>query len=260
MTVYRLHPLMPDDFAFGGADAHAARARGPAGRARPAARSGWTRSAARPRPGRRSAPLPRARSSCTTTRARCSPGSGSAGCRRSTSRRRTSCARARPASRPTTRSGGCCGCRRRRPSRSSRAATTLHAREIRDLYGGDLEAVDAVVGLYGEPKPRGFAFSRDRVPDLPADGVAAAAERPLLHRRLHARGLHARRAAVDRGHVDGRRAAPPLPVAAAGARTRSRTGRDSADHVAPCRRRSRGRGPGRTICGSSATSRCSDCW
>ncbi len=34
-----------------------------------------------------------------------------------------------------------------------------HAREIRDLYGGDLEAVDAVVGLYGEPKPPGFAFS-----------------------------------------------------------------------------------------------------
>jgi hypothetical protein len=35
----------------------------------------------------------------------------------------------------------------------------LHAREIRELYAGDLEAVDAVVGLYGEPKPRGFAFS-----------------------------------------------------------------------------------------------------
>jgi hypothetical protein len=34
-----------------------------------------------------------------------------------------------------------------------------YAREIRDLYGGDLEAVDAVVGLYGEPKPPGFAFS-----------------------------------------------------------------------------------------------------
>jgi hypothetical protein len=35
----------------------------------------------------------------------------------------------------------------------------LHAREIRELYNGDLEAVDAVVGLYGEPKPKGFAFS-----------------------------------------------------------------------------------------------------
>jgi hypothetical protein len=34
-----------------------------------------------------------------------------------------------------------------------------HAREIRELYAGDLEAVDTVVGLYGEPKPRGFAFS-----------------------------------------------------------------------------------------------------
>ena len=34
-----------------------------------------------------------------------------------------------------------------------------YAREIRELYDGDLEAVDAIVGLYGEPKPRGFAFS-----------------------------------------------------------------------------------------------------
>jgi len=33
------------------------------------------------------------------------------------------------------------------------------AREIRKLYDDDLEAVDAVVGLYAEPKPPGFAFS-----------------------------------------------------------------------------------------------------
>jgi hypothetical protein len=33
-----------------------------------------------------------------------------------------------------------------------------HAAEIERLYG-DVEAVDAVVGLYAEPKPRGFAFS-----------------------------------------------------------------------------------------------------
>lgn len=30
---------------------------------------------------------------------------------------------------------------------------------IRDVYGGDLDAVDAVVGLYAERKPQGFAFS-----------------------------------------------------------------------------------------------------
>jgi hypothetical protein len=34
-----------------------------------------------------------------------------------------------------------------------------HAREIRRLYDDDLEAVDSVVGLYAEPKPPGFAFS-----------------------------------------------------------------------------------------------------
>jgi hypothetical protein len=33
------------------------------------------------------------------------------------------------------------------------------ARQIRDVYEGDLEAVDLVVGLFAEPKPRGFGFS-----------------------------------------------------------------------------------------------------
>jgi hypothetical protein len=33
------------------------------------------------------------------------------------------------------------------------------AAAIRDVYEGDLDAVDAVVGLYAEPKPQGFAFS-----------------------------------------------------------------------------------------------------
>jgi len=33
------------------------------------------------------------------------------------------------------------------------------ARIIRELYDGDLNAVDTVVGLYAEPKPPGFAFS-----------------------------------------------------------------------------------------------------
>lgn len=33
------------------------------------------------------------------------------------------------------------------------------AAAIRDVYRDDLDAVDAVVGLYAEPKPRGFAFS-----------------------------------------------------------------------------------------------------
>jgi hypothetical protein len=33
------------------------------------------------------------------------------------------------------------------------------AAEIRDVYDGDLEAVDLLVGLFAEPKPRGFGFS-----------------------------------------------------------------------------------------------------
>jgi hypothetical protein len=33
------------------------------------------------------------------------------------------------------------------------------AAAIREVYEGDIDAVDAVVGLYAEPKPKGFAFS-----------------------------------------------------------------------------------------------------
>lgn len=47
-------------------------------------------------------------------------------------------------------------------------ATTFHdvangnpkwAKEIRDVYKGDLEAVDLLIGMFAERKPRGFAFS-----------------------------------------------------------------------------------------------------
>ncbi len=31
--------------------------------------------------------------------------------------------------------------------------------EIRELYNGDLDAVDLVVGMFAEPKPKGFGFS-----------------------------------------------------------------------------------------------------
>jgi hypothetical protein len=33
------------------------------------------------------------------------------------------------------------------------------AQEIREVYGGDLEAVDLLIGLFAERKPKGFAFS-----------------------------------------------------------------------------------------------------
>jgi hypothetical protein len=31
--------------------------------------------------------------------------------------------------------------------------------ELRDVYNGDIDAVDLVVGMFAEPKPRGFGFS-----------------------------------------------------------------------------------------------------
>ena len=36
---------------------------------------------------------------------------------------------------------------------------TAIASELRDIYGGDLEKVDLMVGLYAEPLPEGFGFS-----------------------------------------------------------------------------------------------------
>ena len=33
------------------------------------------------------------------------------------------------------------------------------AEELRRVYGGDVERVDLMIGLYGEPKPKGFGFS-----------------------------------------------------------------------------------------------------
>ena len=36
---------------------------------------------------------------------------------------------------------------------------TALAQELREVYGGDLEKVDTMVGLYAEPLPEGFGFS-----------------------------------------------------------------------------------------------------
>ena len=72
------------------------------------------------------------------------------------------------------------------------------AREIEAVYGGDLAKVDTMIGMLAEPYPEGFAFSDTRVPHLHPDGLAAAEERPLLHRGLHAGGLHPGWARLDR--------------------------------------------------------------
>ena len=50
--------------------------------------------------------------------------------------------------------------------------------------------------MYAEREAEGVRLQRHRVPHLHPDGVAAARERPLLHARLPARGLHAGRAST----------------------------------------------------------------
>ncbi|HEX2222167.1 MAG TPA: peroxidase family protein [Candidatus Limnocylindria bacterium] len=50
---------------------------------------------------------------------------------------------------------------RLRPARSFSDLTDNPewAEQIRDVHGGDVESVDLMVGLFGEPRPTGFAFS-----------------------------------------------------------------------------------------------------
>ena len=71
--------------------------------------------------------------------------------------------------------------------------------EIRDVYNDDIDRVDLQVGMLAEPLPPGLRVLRHRVPDLHPDGVAAPALGPLLHQRLLARRLHARGPALGRG-------------------------------------------------------------
>ena len=88
------------------------------------------------------------------------------------------------------------------------------AEQLRDVYG-EVERVDLMVGLYAEGSRR-VRLQRHRVPRLHPDGVAAAEERPLLHARLHRRDVYAGRARLDRRSEHARRPAPPLPAARAG--------------------------------------------
>ena len=193
VTVYRLHPLMPDDYMLA-AGLSSARARRPAGHARPAARriGGGRRRRGAVRAG---VALPRARSSCTTTRR--------------TMRRWERIGELPPidlaaADILRSRETGVA------PYNAFRQLLRLpSATSFEELAGGndrtrarDPRAVRRRTRggrRCRRPVRRAEAawvrVQRDRLPDLPADGVAAVAERPLLHRRLHARGLHARRAA-----------------------------------------------------------------
>ena len=117
------------------------------------------------------------------------------------------------------------------------------AAELREVYG-DVEKVDLMVGLYAEPLPKGFGFSDTGLPRLHPDGLAAAEERPLLHQRLQRGDVHPDRARLDRRDEHERRAAPPLPRAGAGAarrrqRLRALAPSDRVRELAPRRARAR---------------------
>jgi hypothetical protein len=68
--------------------------------------------------------------------------------------------------------------------------------EIRQLYHGDLNSVDLMIGMYAEP------FQRDGVSHLPVNGFAAFAKRPLFHDRLQRTNLHRCRPRMDRAGDD----------------------------------------------------------
>ena len=109
--------------------------------------------------------------------------------RSSTSPRSTSCACASEACRATTSSAGCFHLK---PCDTFEEMTDNpeQAEELRRVYG-DVEQVDTMIGMYAEPKPKGFGFS-----DTAFRVFILMASRRLesdrfFTTRLPARGLHA---------------------------------------------------------------------
>ena len=93
------------------------------------------------------------------------------------------------------------------------------AKELQRVYG-DVERVDLMVGLYAEPLPKGFGFS-----DTAFRVFILMASRRLksdrfFTQRLQRRDLHAGRSRLDRRDDDDRRAEAALPGARAGAARR----------------------------------------
>ena len=74
-------------------------------------------------------------------------------------------------------------------------------RIMRDLYR-DIDMVDTMVGLHAEPPPRRLRVQRHGIPCVHPDGLAAPAKRSLSHRRLSTRGLLALRPRLDRQEWD----------------------------------------------------------
>ena len=103
---------------------------------------------------------------------------------------------------------------------ASRISPTIPelAEEIRDVYDGDIDRVDLQVGMLAEPLPPGFGFSDTAFRIFILMASRRLQVRPLLHQRLLAGRLHARGPRLGREQHDGRRAAAPPPRARAGAR------------------------------------------
>ena len=216
VSVYRLHPLLPDDYEIRDHRNGQLLARD---RLRPDPGAG-TRRLRQAGGGRtsstRSAPPTPARSRSTTTRWR-SPTMSASTASGSTWGRSTSFATASAASPATTTSARSCA------SGGSSSSTTSPTTRVGEGDRGRLRRRHRPGRPSGRDAGRAAAarvrLQRHRLPDLHPDGVAAAAKRPLLHQRLLARGLHpGGHRWVEEQH-DGRRAAAPPP------RARPRAGR-----------------------------------
>ena len=105
----------------------------------------------------------------------------------------TSCATASAACRATT-SSAACSTRSRSTCFEELTDNPQWAEEIKRVYDGDLEKVDLLVGLMGEPLPEGFGFS-----DTAFRVFILMASRRLKSDRFLSTGLHARRCTRSTG-------------------------------------------------------------
>ena len=85
------------------------------------------------------------------------------------------------------------------------------AKELHDVYGGKIERPRPHPRRDGRGLPRGLRLQRHDVPHLRPDGLPAAQQRPVLHRLLHRRGLHPRGHGLDRGQHDALSPGAALP-------------------------------------------------
>ena len=69
----------------------------------------------------------------------------------------------------------------------------LWAQELSDVYGGDVNRIDLMVGMFAEDLPEGFGFSDTAFRSLYPDGIAPSKKRSLLFDRLSAGNLHSSR-------------------------------------------------------------------